>query len=287
MVSPEHPDSDRPRGLSRARGTMPLDGYASGSAGADAVVRREDLAREIAQGEKLIAALAPRLSALERALAASGPLNRPLDELFAGVSPNERNFTMQLSRVLADRGEVCRKAQIVLQQFQGASQGLKEAQEVHAQFLAGQLELGRIEGFSLSKFKGSLYPLYNFAKVFAGLPMLEQLFPAIAPPAATRSLAAGPDRVTQPLRPDEDPLGKLSKLVKETPQLASIEPLLDKGLDFLRRAQEAAPELKARSNGFLERMQKAAPGLLSRVTGQAQPTEPGPPGQPEAKPAED
>lgn len=264
MSSPGNSDPDRVRGLGqRARGTMPLDGYAAGSSGGDPVVRREDLAREIAQGEKLISALAPRISALERALEVDAPLNRSLDELFAGVSPNERNFTMQLSRVLASRSDVRRKAQIVLQQFQVASQGLREAQEVHAQFLAAQLELGRIEGFSLSKFKGGLYPLYNFAKAFEGAPMLGQLFPAIASPAATRPLSMSPGNATQPLQLEKDPLGTLSRLVKE-----------------------AAPELKARGSELLKRMQEAAPGLLSLMKVPAQATEPGPLGDPERELAE-
>lgn len=248
----------------RASGTRPLDAFAAGTPTPDAVVRREDLAREIVQGEKLITGFAVRVAALERALAASAPLNRSLDELFAGVAANERAFTMQLTRVLAERSETRRQAQIVLQQYQMASQALKEAQEVHGQFVASQLEVGRVEGFSLSRFKGSLYPLYNFAKVFEGVPMLGQLFPVIRPSTPTMPLSAAPERDTRPLKPEVDALGRLSRLVKETPQLAPIEGLLDRGLDMLRLAREAAPGLKARGSGILKRMHEAAPGLLGR-----------------------
>lgn len=238
------------------------------------MVRREDLAREIVQGEKLIKGYAPRIAALERALAVSAPLSCPLDELFAGVSASERTFTMQLAQVLAERSEVRRQAQIVLQQYHLAAQSLNEAQEVHEQFLAGRLEVGRVEGFSLSKLKGSLYPLYNAAKSFEGVPMLGQLFPVIRSSTPTRPLSAAPEKDTRPLKPEEDALDKLSRLVKETPQLAPIEGLLDKGLDMLRLAQEAAPGLKARGSGLLKRMHEAAPGILARKKDPTPETEP-------------
>ncbi|HEY9900724.1 MAG TPA: hypothetical protein V6D00_16210, partial [Pantanalinema sp.] len=183
--------------LRRPNGTAPFDAYAGtapapeASAGSEAPVRREALAEVIAEAEPLLSTLRPRFAAIARADAANAPDRPSFDVLFEGASEGERTFTLQLARVLSERPEAARLARVALQQFQQAEQDFALAQEAHAQFLAARLEVGQVTGFSATKFRGALYPLYNLCVTFDGVPLLESLFPRSRGPAATRPLNAG------------------------------------------------------------------------------------------------
>lgn len=208
-------------GMPRARGTAPLDGYvpttpgSHGTAPLDQVIRREDLLREIAQGDKVVSTMRPRIKAMERAIAASTAKPEAIEQVFIGLTHSERDFTMRLSRVMTETPERLRQCQVLLTQFRLADQALAEAVAADDQFEAAGLAVGRVEGFSLTKFKGSLYPLYFFATIFPGVPMLESLFPHMRLPAQTQPLSS-----TQPLPAPvqgelgvAEPMEKLGRLV--------------------------------------------------------------------------
>ncbi|MBO9541777.1 hypothetical protein J7643_14400 [bacterium] len=225
----QFPQNGSPRGsgqLQRARGTAPLDGYmasqpaATGTGPLDQVLRREDLMRELAQGEKLVSTLRPRVKALDRAIAVHVAPEDALDEVFIGVTESERNFTMRLSRVVAESPARLRQVQVLVTQFRLADQALAEAKIAAQQFEAANLTVGRVEGFSLTKFKGSLYPLYYFSTMFPGVAMLESLFPHMRQPAQTQPLSRTqplPPLTVQPIAQPEpapaEPMEKLGKLV--------------------------------------------------------------------------
>lgn len=223
--------------LKRAHGTASFDAYAGSGATApqaaepaDAPVRRDALAETIQEAEPLLAALRPRIGAIARADAANAP-NRPsFDELFEGASEGERTFTLQLARILSERPDAARLARVAQQQFQQAEQEFAIAQEAHAQFLAAQLEVGQVTGFSVTKFRGALYPLYNLALTFQGIPLLESLFPRTRGPAATRPLnTLGTSPKTQALK-------------VPGPQPRAAPPsVLQRAGDWLRKAFAAPP----------------------------------------------
>lgn len=261
MTHPFQPDPPR------ARGTTPLDGFVSSSGplppAGEQILRRNVLEAEIAHGDKLLSAMRPRTRALERALTVLEAPEGELEGIFRGVSGAEQAYTLEIAVQFKGDPELRRKAQILVRQFAVAEEGLLEAKEAHAQFVAGQLEVGLVEGFSLSRFRGSLYPLYNFSVAFAGRPILGALFPPMRKPSLTQPLSPLPDRAPEPVAADA--IDRLSRAVKETPQLAAFEPLLDRGVDLLRKAQEAAPGLKDRGNGLLKKAQDIAPGFLSKL----------------------
>ncbi|HEY9900272.1 MAG TPA: hypothetical protein V6D00_13950 [Pantanalinema sp.] len=211
-------------GPPRARGTAPLDGYvpsqpsAQGTGALDQVLRREDLAREIAQGEKVVSTMRPRIKALDRAIAAHIAPSEALDEVFIGVVESEREYTMRLANQVAATPERLRQAQVLVTQFRLAEQALVEAKAAEAQFAAANLAVGRVEGFSLTKFKGCLYPLYFFATVFPGIPILESLFPHMRLPAQTQPLSRtvplpSVPPAAQPEPAPAEPVTKIGKLV--------------------------------------------------------------------------
>lgn len=213
MSSQGGPDPRRDtHALRRPNGTAPFDAYASTApavdplAATDAPVQREALAEAIAEAEPLLATLRPRIGALARADAANAP-NRPsLDDLFEGASEGERTFTLQLARVLSERPEATRLSRIAQQQFRQAEQELATAQEAHAQFLAASIDVGQVSGFSVTKFRGALYPLYNLAVTFQGIPLLDSLFPRTRGPVATRPLnTLGTPPKTQELKASQAP----------------------------------------------------------------------------------
>ncbi|MNX47159.1 hypothetical protein D3C86_777100 [compost metagenome] len=228
--------------LQRSRHTAPLDPSALASARPDTPLRSAELAQAIAEVEPFLRSMQPRIKAVERALAACPDSGQTLDEVFAGVSAGERRFTLQMTQVLAGRPDVTRKARIAVQQYRVAAQSFQEAQEVQAQFLAAGLAIGRVEGFSLFKFRGAIHPLYNFCRAFHGVPHFEPLFPPLDGPATTRPLAAAatPEAPANPA-----PLERLSQLLKEHPRLAPVEPVLQQGLDLLQKVQASAPGLLA------------------------------------------
>lgn len=228
--------------LTRSNQTSPLDGAALAAARLNAPLRGDDLAEAIAEVEPLLRSMQPRLKAVERALSACPGSGQTLDEVFAGISAGERNFTLQMTQVLTNRPDVMRKARIALQQYRMAAQSFQEAQEVQAQFQAAGLAIGRVEGFSLTKFRGAIHPLYNFYRVFQGVPHFEPLFPPLEGPATTRPLRPTGALVPSKAPPEEPaPFGKLSQLLKENPRLASVEPVLQQGIEWLQKAQSAAP----------------------------------------------
>ncbi|MNX76494.1 hypothetical protein D3C86_1080050 [compost metagenome] len=194
--------------LRRPNGTASFDSFASSAAASDALsatetpTQRAALAEAIAEAEPLLATLLPRITAIARADAANAP-NRPsFDELFEGASEGERAFTLQLARILSEHPEAARRARIACQQFQQAEQDLAIAKAAHAQLVASQLDAGPVAGFSVGKFRGTLYPLYNLAMTFEGIPLLESLFPRTRGPAATRPLnMLGAPPKTQELKP--------------------------------------------------------------------------------------
>jgi hypothetical protein len=147
-----------------------------------------------------------------------------------------------MTQILANRPEVARKARVALQQYEVAYRHFQEAQQVHTQFLAAGLAVGRVEGFSLSKFRGALHPLYNFFLVFRGVPHFEPLFPPMEGPATTKPLRPTGVLAPQQAPPTEAaPLDKLAQLLKGNPRLASVEPVLQQGIEWLQKAQSATP----------------------------------------------
>lgn len=254
----------------RARGTTPLDGFSSTSGPlvtppSEQILHRHVLASELAHGEKVIYTMRPRARVLERALASIGASEEAMTEIFAGVIESEQAYTLEIGVQFLEDADLRRKAQILVRQFAVAEESLKEAQDALAQFDAAQLQVGLVEGFSLSKFRGSLYPLYNFSVAFAGRPILGKMFPPMKKPSMTQQLTPPPVMPAPVATSEDDAIDRLSKVVKETPQLAALEPLLDRGVDILRKAQEAAPGLKDRGTGLLKKAQDMAPGFLSKL----------------------
>lgn len=200
MTTPRNPDPRRGTGsIPRPRGTGPLDAFevmskAPPLPGDNQVVRRDALAEAIHDAEALLGMLRPRFGSLGRALDARHTVPEALDALFQGVSSGERTFTLQLSALFGKNPDAERKARIARQQHDHAEKELANAREVLASLQSLQLEQRVVPGFSLSKFRGSIYPLHNLAITFAGIAMLERLFP---PPQAK----AQPQ--TQPLTPQE------------------------------------------------------------------------------------
>lgn len=139
-----------------------------GQGRSEEVLRRAELIAEIAKAEKVIGGMRSRLALLESALAEPG----------AG-GPAE---VLQVAKLLAPHPEFRRKALIVVQQYHAAEAALRSAQEIHAQFLVSQIEEGVFEDFSLQRFKGSVYPLFNFSLVFQGVPGMEAFFDFLVPP---------------------------------------------------------------------------------------------------------
>lgn len=253
----------------RARGTAPLDGFSSGSGPLPApgtgeqILHRNVLESEIAHAAGVLSTMRPRARVLYRALAALEASPGELDGIFAGVIEAELAYSLEIAVQFKEDPELRRKAQILVRQFAVAEESLREAEEAHAQFVAGQLEVGLVEGFSLSKFRGSLYPLYNFAVAFAGRPILGSMFPPMRKPSLTQPLPPLP-AVVPAESAGADALDRLTRVVKENPQLSALEPFLDRGVDLLKKAQEAAPGLKDRGSGLLRKAQDMAPGFLSK-----------------------
>lgn len=245
----------------RARGTAPLDGFTSTSGPlvapqTDQILRRGVLESEVRHGDRVISTMRPRVRVLERAIAAIGMPEQEQLALFAGVTDQEQLYTLEISVQFIDDPDLSRKAQVLVRQFAVAEEALQEARMALAQFEAARLEVGRVEGFSLNKFRGSLYPLYNFSVAFAGRPILGQMFPPMKKPSLTQPLP--PLSAVQPPA-EADGIDRLSRVVKE----GALEPLMDRGTDFLRRAQEA----KERGSGLLKKAQDMAPGFLSKFGG--------------------
>jgi len=250
-------------GPARARGTAPLDGFTSTSGPlpppTEQVVRRHVLAAEISHGETVVSTMRPRVRVVERAIAAIGKSEEEMLAIFAGHTEGEQAYALEVAVQFIEEAELLRKAQILVRQFTVAEEALQEAKEAHAQFVAAQLEVGLVEGFSLNKFRGSLYPLYNFSVIFAGRPILGQMFPPMRKPSLTQPL----NPVAPPAPPAEtaadDAIDRLSKVVKETPQLAAFEPLLDRGVDLLRKAQDMAPGFLSKFGAFKRPSQREGP----------------------------
>lgn len=263
MTHPFQPEAPR------SRGTAPLDGFTSTSGPlapppGEQVLHRHVLAGEVAHGEKLIVTMRPRVRVLARAIESIGASEEELNRIYAGVIESEQAFTLEIGVQFLKDVDLRRKAQVLVRQFAVAEDALKEAEDALAQFDAAQLTVGLVEGFSLSKFRGSLYPLYNFSVIFAGRPILGAMFPPMKKPSLTQPLPPLPPAAPSQEGLAEDAIERLSKVVKETPQLAAFEPLLDRGVDILRKAQEAAPGLKDRGSGLLKKAQDMAPGFLSK-----------------------
>ncbi len=182
MASPRQPDSRRDtRGLPRARGTTRLDSYAYPAetpSAASESLSQEALGQVIMEAEALLVTLRPRFGALGRALATLTAEASSLDDLFTGVSEGERVFTMQLAQVLGDNPDAVRMTQIAQQQYQQAEHELAMARDPQ-----------KASGLSASKFRGTLYPLYNMGVTFTGIPTLERLFPRPRSQAETRPLS--------------------------------------------------------------------------------------------------
>ncbi|HEY9857749.1 MAG TPA: hypothetical protein V6D05_18530 [Stenomitos sp.] len=233
----------------RARGTSPLDGFkaTSGLPPAEQILRRHVLEAEIAHGERLVSTMRPRVRVVERAIAAIGKSEDEMRAVFAGHTEAEQAYALEVAVQFIEEAELLRKAQILVRQFTVAEEALEEAKAAHAQFVAARLEVGLVEGFSLNKFRGSLYPLYNFSVIFAGRPILGQMFPPMRKPSLTQPLTPP----AAPAEPAADAaIDRLSKVVKETPQLAALEPLLDRGVDLLKKAQDLAPGFLSKFGAF-------------------------------------
>lgn len=266
----------------RARGTAPLDGFTSTSGPltpppGEQVVHRSVLAAEVAHGQKVVSTMRPRARVVERALEAAETPVAEQDRIFGGVIESEQAYTLEIAVQFVEDPDLRRKARILVRQFTVAEESLAEAEAALAQFTAGNLEVGLVEGFSLSKFRGSLYPLYNFSVVFAGRPILGVMFPPMRKPSLTQPLTKPlsplPPQAPSQVPATDDAIDRLSKVVKETPQLAAFEPLLDRGVDMLRKAQEATPGLKDRGSGLLKKAQDMAPGFLSKLGGFKRPSQ--------------
>lgn len=196
------------------RGTSPLDDYVVAPVRqkrSEELLRRSELALEIAQAEKLILGMRSRIEILESAL---GMTTQGTTE-----AESKRGEVLKMTGILACNVDLKRQTQIIVQQYHAAEASLREAQGIHGQFLIAQIEEGVFEGFSLQRFKGSVYPLFNFSLVFQGVPGLELFFDFLMPPK------------TGKLNPLHAPPNSPSN--SDTQMGAA---LLNRGLDLLRRA---------------------------------------------------
>lgn len=227
----------RPTGHFQAAGDTryltPPEGL--GGEGAATHLVLAELQEAIARGESLLSVLAPRMAVMRRAVAILAP-DASAEALCAGISAGERNFTMQAVEVLSARPDVCRRAQVILGQYELACRALNEAQELRASFLVAGLTEGMVGHFNLARFRGTMHPLYNVPMTLDGVPVLSRLFPPM--PEAPRPpgrRAAG----TQPLAAQEQRELLDVRELKELKERATgaITGWLAKGKELLKRPE--------------------------------------------------
>ena len=199
-------------------------------------VQRDALQAELEGVRKVIEGMVPRVKAVERALAARGRSPEELAELFRGVQTRERQYTEELARIFENRTQYVQPAQIIVQQFQVAQRAFAAANSALGQLLATDQEAALIADFSLARFKGEVYHLYNFYMAFRGEPKLETLFEFILPPTNARPPI--PPRKTAALPPPKTATLELPQAV--APVLAALQ----KGLGLVARFKrnERSPE---------------------------------------------
>jgi hypothetical protein len=137
------------------------------------------MATEVENGKIIVSKLEGRIAVLMRAIRI---MDKPLDanQICAGISAGEANFTKQVAKVLSADPGVTRRVQVALYQFDQARKGLQQSAEaldkVHlydgaskGQFVESQLHV--------EKLRGQLYPLINLHVVFKDNALLSQLIP--------------------------------------------------------------------------------------------------------------
>lgn len=231
------------------------------AASGEVVLRRDVLETELNYAEQLLARVQPAVLKLQWAMD-HGEADPTIHQRFLlGMPAAERahlEATVPLLAIPANR----RNAQIVLHQFQMAVQAYHAAGQILRQFITSNLTVGTVEDFSLTKLRGAMHPLLNYGLMFSGVPELATLFPAVDPPPP---LATGTGPLPPPPPSDLDAMKQVAKQVLESPRVA---PIVDRGMDLMKKAQEAAPGLK-----------EMGLGLIKKVTGKLRPPEDGLPRQ--------
>lgn len=217
------PDAWKPS--QRATGPLQRPGP-PGTAPLDPVVRRELLEREVAQGARVIEEMT--LPAFLAQLAVSLIQGAPLtyEDTYARLSSEEYAIAKDLIQLLNTQPQHLKQLAMMLTQFETALLAHQEATAILARFQAARLEAGQVEGFSINKYKGAVYPLYNFYFSFQGLPVLGGLFPFVNRPAPTQLL---------------------------TPELAPPPVLVQKSLQAAQDLTRAAEDLKGRVTDQLKK----------------------------------
>lgn len=162
------------------------------------------MATEVANGRVIVGKLEGRIAVLTRA---THIMERPteVNQICAGISAGEANFTKQVARVLQAEPDVLRRVRVALYQFQQAQTGLVKAEETLQQAEQYQDPAAKLHFVEthchVEKLRGQLYPLINLHVVFKDHPLISQLIPtpkaapvddAPPPPPAQTELAARP-----------------------------------------------------------------------------------------------
>lgn len=137
------------------------------------------MATEIENGKIIVSKLEGRIAVLTRAMRI---IERPADvnQLCAGISQGEANFTKQVAKVLQADPAITRRVQVALYQFDQARKGLQQAEEVmqRAEQYTGAAKAQFVEAqLHVEKLRGQLYPLINLHVVFKDNPLISQLIP--------------------------------------------------------------------------------------------------------------
>ena len=159
-----------PIGSTRRLGSTPLD----------AGKTLEALKTEIDNGSLIISKLEGRIAVLIRAMRI---VEKPIDvnQICAGISAGEANFTKQVAKMLQGDPHTTRRVQVALYQWDQACKGLEQAQESHDrafQYPEGVTRAQFVDSHcQVEKLRGQLYPLINLHVVFRDNALLAQLIP--------------------------------------------------------------------------------------------------------------
>jgi hypothetical protein len=185
------PPAPKPRGT----GNLSMDSFKSGgtgslSGGLNATRRLGTgsidvdrtigaMTAEVENGGIIVGKLEGRMAVMTRAMRI---IEKPaeVNQICAGISAGEANFTKQVAKELSTDQAVMRRVQVALYQFEQARKGLMQATEAlekaglyqgaaKAQFVDQQCHV--------EKLRGQLYPLINLHVVFKDNRVLSQLIP--------------------------------------------------------------------------------------------------------------
>lgn len=173
-----------------------------GSSPLDAERTLEALKTEIDNGDLIITKLEGRIAVMIRAMRI---VEKPIDvnQICAGVSAGEANFTKQVAKMLQGDPHTTRRVQVALYQWDQAKKGLEQAAEAHERAFQYPEGIARAQFVDshcqVEKLRGQLYPLINLHVVFRDNALLAQLIPT--PKLTAADLPAPPPMPAAPARP--------------------------------------------------------------------------------------